>query len=120
MYVSLLKNFTKFKEFHHDWTDMSVKNLKHYFQSVLSSSLVHDIVILLNDVPNKNQKNFDDIISNIALLAGIVYDTWVELEKSNELIGQVSLVLESSTKLDILNTVKDEARLILYVEPLFD
>jgi hypothetical protein len=118
-YISLLSKFTKFKEFSDDWSNMNDKHLKHYLQSILSSTMVNDTAIILRNLPTKKMKRYDEIVSNIAMLAGLLFNTWEELETAHEMIGRMALVLESEEKLEILNIVKDDARLILLVEPLF-
>jgi hypothetical protein len=120
VYHSLLKNFTKFKDFSDDWSTMNNKQLKHFLQSILSSTMVSDTLILLRNLPNEKNKKYDEIVSNIAMLAGVMFNTWEELETKNEMIGRMALVLDSEEKLEILNIVKDDARMILLVEPLFE
>jgi hypothetical protein len=117
--LDLLNSFPKYSDFSEDWSSMNNKQLKHYLQSILSSTLVSDFGIVLRNLPSKDHKNYDIIMSNIATLAEIMYSTWEELEVNNELMGKMALVLESDLELQILNIIKNNTRLILFVEALF-
>jgi hypothetical protein len=119
MYIDILNQFEKFKEFAEDWNGMSESQLEHYLHTILSSSLVSDVVVLLRTLPLKANKNYEKIMSNIASLAGLMYNSWEELEVNNELIGRMALVLESEEELQILNILKNNSRLILFVIDLF-
>lgn len=119
MLVEILRSIQKFQEFSEDWSQMSAKQLNHYLQTILSSTMVSDTVVILRNLPGKSSKNYDKIISNIASLAGIMYNSWEELEINNELIGKMALVLESEEELQILNVLKKNNRLILFVDALF-
>jgi hypothetical protein len=116
--IDLLNSFPKYAEFSEDWSSMSVKQLKNYLQTILSSTLVGDFCIVLRNLPSKNQNNYDSVLSHVATLAEIMYSTWEELEVNNELMGKMALVLESDEELQILNIVKNNTRLILFVEAL--
>ena len=65
-------------------------------------------------------------MSNIATFSGIIYNTYEEMEDNDEALGKINLnkgkialVLESDEDLQILNVVKNNTRMILFVEPLF-
>lgn len=116
--IDLLNSFPKYEEYSEDWSSMSIKQLKNYLQTILSSSLLGDFCIVLRNLPSKNENKYDTVLSHVATLAEIMYSTWQELEVSNELMGKIALVLESDEELQILNIVKNNTRLILFVEAL--
>lgn len=119
MLVDLLKSFAKFNDFAEDWSSMTTKQLSHYLQSILSSTLVTDTLIILRALPSKTDKNYDKIMANVATISGIMYNTWEDLDMNNELMGKMALVLESEEELQILNILKNNTRLILFVDSLF-
>jgi predicted nuclease with TOPRIM domain len=117
--IDMLNSFPKFKEFSEDWSSMSNQQLIHFLQTILSSTLVSDTVIILRNIPLKSHRNYDNILANIATVAEIMYTTWEELEDNNELMGKMALVLESDEEMQILNIIKNNSRLILIVDSLF-
>lgn len=118
VYQTLLSKFPNFQD--EDLPRMNNQDLKHYMQSILSSTFVNDTVIVLRKLPVKKNKNYEAIMSNVAMLAGFMFNTWEELETTQEIIGRMGLILESEEKLEILNIIKDDSRLILLVDPLFE
>jgi hypothetical protein len=119
MYIEVLRKFEKFKEFMEDWDGMSSSQLEHYLKTILASSLVSDVIVVLRSLPTKSSKSYDLIMSQIASLAGLMYNTWEELDVNSELIGKMALVLESEEELQILNILKNNERLLLFVDNLF-
>jgi hypothetical protein len=119
MYIDILSKFEKFKEFIEDWNGMSQSQLDHYLKTILSSSLISDVVIILRGLPGKTNKNYENIMSQIASLAGLMFNTWEEMEVNSDLMGKMALVLESEEELQILNILKNNSRLILFVDNLF-
>lgn len=118
MYVSLLQNYKNFAEFADDWESMSLKELSHYFQSILSANLVNETVIVIRNIPNKKDKLYEGFMTQIAILAGIMFKCWNELTTNKELVGKMALVLESEDELQIVNIKNNDIRLILYVDSL--
>jgi hypothetical protein len=113
----LLKLFPKFAEFSSIYDK---KELKNFLQSVISSNLVNDLCIILRNIPKKSENNYDNIISGIATLAEVMSKSWTELEANDELFGKMALVMESEEEIQILQITKDNTRLLLFVELLFN
>ncbi len=117
--IDLLNSFPKFKEFSEDWSSMTNKQLINFLQTILSSTLVYDTVIILRNLPSKSDKKYESAISNVATVADVMSATWEDLELSNEIMGKMALVLESEEELQILNVIKNDSRSILIVDSLF-
>ncbi len=119
MLCEILKNFQNKKKFPDDWQSMEKEQLNVYLGNIFNSLMMNDTVILVKSIPNKNQKNYENILSNIATLAGIMYYSWEELNSlSDEVTGKMALILESEEELQILNVHKKNSRLILNIEQL--
>jgi hypothetical protein len=115
----LLKLFPKFAEFSEN-LGMDKKELKNFLQSVISTNLINDLCIILRNIPKKSENNYDNIISGIATLAEVMSKSWTELEANDELFGKMALVMESEEEIQILQITKDNTRLLLFVELLFN
>jgi hypothetical protein len=114
----LLKLFPKFAEF----TDcgMDKKQLKTFLQTVISTNLINDLCIILRNIPKKVENVYDNMISGIATLAEVMNKSWTELEANDELFGKMALVMESEEEIQIIQITKDNTRLLLFVELLFN
>lgn len=120
VYHTILSNILKSEEFSDDWSGMNNKELQHHLKSILSANFRNDTVVVLRNLPERKNKNYDAIMSNLAMFVGFMFNAWEELEITQESIGRMGLILESEEKLEILNVINDDARLILMVEPLFE
>ena len=119
MLNEILKFIQTFIKIDDDWTSMDVEQLNIYLGNILNSLMVDDTVIVLRNIPGKNHKNYEKMLSNIATLAGIMYYAWEEVNSLNEdHSGRMALILESDEELQILNVHKKNSRLILNIEPL--
>jgi hypothetical protein len=119
MICQILKSFQTQKKFPDDWQSMDKEQLNIYLGNIFNSLMMHDTIIYVRSIPNKTQKNYENILSNLATLAGIMYYSWEELNSfSEEVTGKMALILESDEELQILNVHKKNSRLILSIEPL--
>lgn len=119
MICQILKSIQSQKKFPDDWLSMDKDQLNLYLGNIFNSLMMHDTTILVRSIPNKRQKNYESILSNLANLAGIMYYSWEELNSfSEEVTGKMALILESDEELQILNVHKKNSRLILSIEPL--
>lgn len=119
MICEILKIIHNQKKFPDDWQSMDIHQLNIYLGNIFNSLMMNDTIIFVKSIPNKNQKNYEKILSNLATLAGIMYYSWEELNSfSEEITGKMALILESDEELQILNVHKKNSRLILSIEPL--
>jgi hypothetical protein len=119
MHLDLLNSFEGFNEFSEDWNSMSNNQLHHYAGTILSSKLVSDIVVIVRNLPINKNKEYNNIMSSVATLAGLMFNTWEDLESGGDMMGKMALVLESEEELNIMNIVKNNKRMILFVIELF-
>ena len=84
MLSEILKFIQNYKKFPDDWTSMDSEQLNIYLGNILNSLIVHDTVMILKNIPGKNHKNYEKMLSNIATLAGIMYYSWEELNSRLE------------------------------------
>jgi hypothetical protein len=125
MLKNILSHFSIIHDFP-EYKNMSNKELKSTVKKILGELISLDLVFILRNLPKKSSISYDLIMSNIATFSGIIYNTYEEMEDNDEALGKISLnkgkialVLESDEDLQILNVVKNNTRMILFVEPLF-
>jgi hypothetical protein len=119
MLIEILKNFKNYQEFQEDWETMDLKTLKEFTRSLFSNSFYeYNTILILRNFPLKNHKKYEQILSNVATLAGILYNSYEEIESEN--VGKMALILESEEIIQILNILKNQDRVILLVDSLFE
>lgn len=116
MLSHMLRSFQKFKEFENDWETFPIQDLKKYLQLILKGIECTDLVIILRNLPSKNEQDCDQILMNVAYLSSIIYDLWKE---SNANEGVLALILEIKENIQVLNVINGGVRMIMDLEPLF-
>ena len=111
LYIHLLEKFESFNEFNQDFQSMDTPQIISYFEEIFEVTLMSDTVIIIRDIPSKNNNSYDELIVIIASLIEKIHKIFnnvLQKENDSEGLGKMKMVLETEEDMNILNVVKNE------------
>ena len=123
LYIKLLEKFETFNDYNNDFINMETPQIISYFEEIFEVTLMSDTVIIIRDIPSKNNSNYEELMGLIVGLINRVqkiYDNAEGKDNDNEEegMGKMKMVLETEEDINILNIVKNDSRFLLNIEKL--